>query len=121
MDVFVSCVARALPLCRVVQSKSMFSTKGLHLEWRRRRWWHQIPNLCGEETRRSVVYQVKQAKWKLCYGRQTRLDDGNDMCGCQYHATLSRRNSRVGDNAFLRGEDDTGRTKPSTKRPWDKG
>src|ERR1041385_694254 len=59
MDVFVSCVAQALPLCRVVQRRFMFSYKGLQQELRRRRWWRQSPNSYGEERRRSVLHQVK--------------------------------------------------------------
>src|ERR1041385_3917290 len=59
MDVFVGCVTRALPLCRVIQRRFMFSNKGLQQELRRRRWWRQSPNSCGEERRRSVLHQVK--------------------------------------------------------------
>src|SRR3954465_7265839 len=59
MDVFVSCVAQALLLCRVVQRRSTFRNKGHHQALRRRRWWCQSPNSNGEERRRSVLCQVK--------------------------------------------------------------
>jgi hypothetical protein len=47
MDVFVSCVAQALLLYRVVHRRFMFSIKELHQDLRRRRRWR---------------YQVEQAK-----------------------------------------------------------
>jgi hypothetical protein len=62
MDVFVSCVAQALLLCRVVHRRFMFSSKELHQELRRRRWWHQSSSSYGEERRRQVLNQVKQAE-----------------------------------------------------------
>jgi hypothetical protein len=64
MDVFVSCVAQALLLCRVVHKRFMFSSKELHQELRRRRrrWWRQSSSSYGEERRHQVLNQVKQAE-----------------------------------------------------------
>src|SRR3954463_3915623 len=84
MDVFVSCVAQALLLCRVVQRRSTFRNKGLHQALRRRRWWRQSPISYGEERRRSVLCQVKRRRRVMpLISRQP-----------------FRRTSRVGDNAF---------------------
>jgi hypothetical protein len=53
--------------------------------------------------------------------RHARLEDGDDAWWlCWYHATLLSRPSRVGDNAFLRGEDDMGtemKVKPNFRTP----
>jgi hypothetical protein len=62
MDVFISCVAQALLLCWVVHRRFMFSSKELHQELRRRRWWCQSSSSYGDERRCQVLNQVKQAE-----------------------------------------------------------
>jgi hypothetical protein len=64
MDVFVSCVAQKLLLCRVVHRRFMFSSKELHQGLRRRRWRRLSTSSFGEEKRCSHpgLYQVEQAK-----------------------------------------------------------
>jgi hypothetical protein len=64
MDVFVSCVALALLLCRVVLSRFMFRNARFQQGLRSRRWRHLSTSLFGEEKRYNNLglYQVEQAK-----------------------------------------------------------
>jgi hypothetical protein len=64
MDVFISCVAQALLLCRVVLSKFMFSNARLPQGLKRRRWRHLSTSSFGEEKRYNHpgLYQVEQTK-----------------------------------------------------------
>jgi hypothetical protein len=64
MDVFVSCVAQALLLCRVMLSKFMFSNGRFQQGLRRRRWRRLSTSLFGEEKKCNhlELYQVEQAK-----------------------------------------------------------
>jgi hypothetical protein len=65
MDVFVSCVARALHFfCWVVESGFMFSNARFQQELRRRRCRLLITSSFGKEKRCSHpgLYQVEQAK-----------------------------------------------------------
>jgi hypothetical protein len=64
MDVFVSCVAQALLLCRVVLSKFMFSNARFQHRLRRRRWRRLSTSLFGEEKRCNhlELYQAEQTK-----------------------------------------------------------
>jgi hypothetical protein len=64
MDVFISCVAWALLLCRVVLSRFMFSNARFQQGLRRTRWRHLSTSSFGEEKRfnHPGLYQVEQAK-----------------------------------------------------------
>jgi hypothetical protein len=64
MDVFASCVAQALLLCRVVLSRFMFSNARFQQGLRRRRWRRLSTSLFGKEKRcnHPGLYQVEQAK-----------------------------------------------------------
>jgi hypothetical protein len=64
MDVFISCVARVLLLCRVVLSRFMFSNVRFQQGLRRRRWRRLSTSLFGEEKRCNHLglYQVEQPK-----------------------------------------------------------
>jgi hypothetical protein len=64
MDVFVSCVAQALLLCRVVLSRLMFRNARFQQGLRRRRWRRLSKNSFGKEKRcnHRGLYQVEQAK-----------------------------------------------------------
>jgi hypothetical protein len=64
MDVFVSCVAQAFLLCRVVLRRFMFSNARFQQGLRRRRWRHLHTSSFGDEKRcnHPGLYQVEEAK-----------------------------------------------------------
>jgi hypothetical protein len=64
MDMFVSCVAQALLLCRVVLRRFMFSNARFQQGLRRRRWMRLSTSSFGKEKRYNHLglYQVDQAK-----------------------------------------------------------
>jgi hypothetical protein len=64
MDMFVSCVAQALLLCRVVLSRFIFDNARFQQGLTRRRWRCLSTSSFGEEKRcnHPGLYQVEQAK-----------------------------------------------------------
>jgi hypothetical protein len=64
LDVFISCVAQTLLLCRVVLSRFMFSNARFQQGLRRRRWRRLSTSSFGEEKRcnQPRLYQVEQVK-----------------------------------------------------------
>jgi hypothetical protein len=64
MDVFVSCVAQALLLSRVMLRRFMFSKAIFQQGLRRRRWRHLHTSSFGDKKRcnHPGLYQVEQAK-----------------------------------------------------------
>jgi hypothetical protein len=64
MDVFVSCVARALLLCKVVLSRFMFSNARFQQGLRRTRWRRISTSSFGDKKRcnHPGLYQVEQTK-----------------------------------------------------------
>jgi hypothetical protein len=74
MDVFVSCVAQALLLCRVVLSRFMFSNARFQQGLRSTRWRRLSTSSFGEEKRCNHLglYQVEQAKGEDVVHQQLR-------------------------------------------------